>query len=54
MFADTLVEVGLPSDIKGVTKTIPNKLDIKWHACHPKDNQISMFYGIEKVIDLKR
>ena len=26
----------------------------QWHASHPKDNQISMFYGIEKVMNLKK
>ena len=26
----------------------------KWTATHPKDNQISMFYGIEQAIKLKR
>jgi len=26
----------------------------KWPATHPKDNQISMFYGIEQAIKLKR
>jgi len=28
--------------------------DPKWHGSHPKDNQISMFYGIEEVMKLKR
>ena len=26
----------------------------KWKATHPKDNQISMFYGIEQAINLKK
>lgn len=26
----------------------------QWPFAHPKDNQISMFYGIEKVINLKK
>ena len=26
----------------------------KWVASHPKDNQISMFYGIEQAIKLKK
>jgi len=26
----------------------------QWYASHPKDNQISMFYGIEKVMNLKK
>lgn len=26
----------------------------KWPHCHPKDNQISMFYGIEQVMNLKK
>jgi len=28
--------------------------DPKYHTCHPKDNQISQFYGIEQSIKLKR
>jgi len=28
--------------------------NVQWHSSHPKDNQISMFYGIEKVMNLKR
>jgi len=26
----------------------------QWHQSHPKDNQISMFYGIEQAINLKK
>lgn len=31
-----------------------DKWDPKYHACHPKDNQLSQFYGIEESIKLKR
>ena len=27
---------------------------IQWHATHPKDHQISMFYGIEQAVKLKK